>query len=63
MIPPHNPLIRNLHPKPRRIRRTTYPSFGIGIPGIGHTSSRGHAGSDPIQNSAIGDSGIAIPKC
>ena len=35
----------------------------MGIPGIGQTSSRGIPGSDPIQNSAIGDSGIEIAKC
>ena len=41
----------------------TEPSLGMGMPGMGQTSSRGTPGSEPIQNSAIGDSGIAKEKC
>ena len=31
----------------------TEPSLGMGMPGMGQTSSRGTPGSEPIQNSAI----------
>ena len=50
-------------PNPGASEGLMYPSFGIGMPGIGQTSSNGIPGSLPIQNSATGYSGIAIAKC
>ena len=49
-------------PKPGASEGVMWPSLGMGMPGMGQTSSRGTPGSEPIQNSAIGDSGIAMPK-
>ena len=74
-IPPHpNPFIAAVWshgtthsslismPKPGASDGMTQPSLGMGMPGMGQTSSRRTPGSEPIQNSAIGDSGIAKEK-
>ena len=63
MIPRHCPFVFDFHAEAGGVGWDYVAVFGHGHAGHGVDFLQRDAGAEPIQNSAIGDSGIAKAKC